>query len=95
MDTVVDSQSRQERTTRKNEETRARTFNSKVVNVNIWAEVRRITVQGQSGVLLPGDIDSKTSWPGMDVPRDKHPAMRTQDLADQECSYFEEYEEDP
>ena len=31
----------------------------------------------------------------MDVPRDKHPAMRTQDLADPECSSFEEYEEDP
>ena len=46
-------------------------------------------------MLFPGDIDSKTGCPGMDVPRDKHPAMRTQDLADQECSSFEEYEEDP
>ena len=81
--------------TEKNEETNVRTFNSKVVNGNIRVEVRVIRGQGQSGVLFPGDIDSNTGQPGMDVPRYKHPVMRTQDLADPECSYFEEYEEDP
>ena len=95
LDTVVESQFRPARTTRKNEETNARTFNSKVVNGNIRVEVRVIRGQGQSGVLFPGDIYSNTSQLVMDVPRYKHPVMRTQDLADPECSSFEEYEEDP
>ena len=59
-DTVVESQSRTARATRENEETKARTFNSKVANGNIWVEVRGIRGQGQSEVLLPGDIYSKT-----------------------------------
>ena len=73
----------------------ARAFKSKVVNGKIRAEVRGIRGQGQRGVLFPGDLHYKTGQPVMDVLRYKHPVMRTQDLADQECSYFEEYEEDP
>ena len=87
---MVESQSRTARTTRENEETKARTFNSKVANGNIWVEVRGIRGQGQSEVLLPGDIYSKTGRPVMDVPRNKHPAMRKQDLVEPECSYFED-----
>ena len=45
--------------------------------------------------MFTGDIESNTVLPGMDVLRDKHPVMRTQDLAEPECSSFEEYEEDP
>ena len=55
-----------------------------MVNGKIQVAVQGIRGKGQSGVLFPGDIDSKTDRPVMDVPRDKHPAMRTQDLADPE-----------
>ena len=75
-----------------NEETKSRTFNSKVVNSKIRAEVRELRGHGKSAVLFPGDIYYKTGRPGMDVLRHKHPAMRTQDLADPDCSSFEEYE---
>ena len=44
-DTVVDSQSRPARRTQKDEETKARTFNSKVVNGNIPEEVQGIRGQ--------------------------------------------------
>ena len=46
-------------------------------------------------MLLPVDIYSKTGRLVMDVLRDKHPAMRNQDLEEPECYSFEEYEEDP
>ena len=92
---MAESQSQPARTTRENEETKASTFNSKVVNGKIRAAMQGIRGQGQSGVFYPGNIDSKTGRPGMEFPRDKQPAMRTQDLADPECSYFEEYKEDP
>ena len=52
--------------------------------------MRGIIGHGQSEVLLPGDIYSKTGRPVMDVPRNKHPAMRKQDLVEPECSYFED-----
>ena len=83
-DTVVESQSRTARATRENEETKASTFNSNVVNGKIRAAMQGIRGQGQSGVFYPGNIDSKTGRPGMEFPRDKQPAMRTQDLADPE-----------
>ena len=59
-ETVAEIQSHTSRTTRENEETKASTFNSKVVNRKIWAAVQGIRGQGQSGVFYPGNIDSKT-----------------------------------
>ena len=68
-DSVAESQSRPTQTTRDNEETEARTFNSKFVNSKIRAAVRGIRGQGQSGVLFPGDVDTKTGRPVMEVLR--------------------------
>ena len=59
-DNIVESQSRPTRTTRDNDETDDRTFNSKVVNGNIMAAVRGIRGQSQSRVLFPGDVDKNT-----------------------------------
>ena len=42
------------------DETEARAFNSKVINVNFWASVRVINGQGMGGLFYPGDSDSKT-----------------------------------
>ena len=68
-DTVVERQSQPTQTTRENEETDARTVNSKVVNVKIWVAVRGIQGQEHTGVLFPGDVDTKTGRPVMEVLR--------------------------
>ena len=59
-DTVAESRSRPDRTTRDNKETEARTFNSKVFNGKIQAAVRGIRGQGQSRLLFPGDTYTQT-----------------------------------
>ena len=94
-DKVAESQFCPARTTQENKETEARTINLKVVNGKIQAAVGGIRGQGRSRVLFPGDTYSKTGRPVTEILRDKHPMMRTPDLADLECSSFEEYEEDP
>ena len=93
--TVVEIQYLLDSTTQYNEETNARTINSKNLYCNIQAAVRGIRGHGHSGVLLPGDADTKTGRPFMEVLRDKHPMMRIPDLSDPECSSFEEYEKEP
>ena len=94
LDTVAESQSRPARATKDNEETVARAFHSNVINGKIRAAVRGIRGQGNSGVLFPGDLDSNTCRPFMDVLRDKHPVMRAPDLSDPRCYSFEDYVED-
>ena len=93
--TVAESQYWSARTTQENKETEARTFNLKVANDKTRATVRGIRGQSQSRVLFPGDTDSNTVQPVMEILIDKHTTMRTPDLADLECSSFEEYEKDP
>ena len=95
LDTLAESRYQPERGTKDNEETAARYLNSKVVNGKIRAAVQGIREQGKSKVLFPGDLDSKTDRPIMDVLRDKHPTMRTPDLSEPKCSSFEDYAEDP
>ena len=51
------------------DETEARAFNSKVLNVNLWATVRVINGQGMGGLFYPGDSDSNTVRPVMGVMR--------------------------
>ena len=93
--TVAGIQSCPTRLTQYNEETEARTFNSKVVNGNIRASVRVIWEQGQIRVLFPGDSDTKTGRLVMEVMREKHPVMRIPDLTDPECSSFDQYKKYP
>ena len=69
-------------TTQYNEETEARTLNSKVVSGKIWAAVRGIQGQGKSGVLFRGDAYTKTGQSVMEVLREKHLVMRIHDLTD-------------
>ena len=42
------------------DETEAREFNSKVLNVNLQETVRGINGQVMGGLFFPGDADSKT-----------------------------------
>ena len=51
------------------DEREARAFNSKVLNVNLWATVRVINGQGMGGLFYPGDSDSNTVRPVMGVMR--------------------------
>ena len=51
------------------DETEARAFNSKVINVNLRATVRGSNGQGMGGLFYPGDSDSKTGRPVMGVMR--------------------------
>ena len=46
-------------------------------------------------MLFPGDLDSKTGQPVIDVLRDKHPVMRTPCMLDWKWSSFEDYAENP
>ena len=59
-DTVAASQSWPASMKQENEDTKSRAFKSEVVNGNIRAAVQVIRLQGQSGVLLLGEIYSKT-----------------------------------
>ena len=83
-DTVVERRFQPTQTTRENEETDSRTFNLKVVNVKIWVAVRGIQGQEHTGVLFPGDVDTKTRGPVMEALREKHPAIQIPDLTDPE-----------
>ena len=51
------------------DETKARAFNSKVINVNLRGTVRGINGKGMGGLFYPGDADSKTGQPVMGVMR--------------------------
>ena len=91
----MESRYRPTRTTQENEETEARTFKLKVFNGTIRAAIIAIWGQGQSGVLFPGDADTKTRQPVMEVMRYEYPAIRIPDLKKPECSSFKEYNQDP
>ena len=60
----------------------------KMLNVKLCAAVRGICGQGMGGVIYPGGADSKTGKPVMDVQREKHPALRTPELSNPVCNYF-------
>ena len=77
-DTVVESQLLTTRITRYNEETEARTFNSNFFNSKVRLAVRGIWVQGHNGVFLPGDADTKTGQPFMEVLRKNTPQCTSQ-----------------
>ena len=69
LDIIEESWSWPTQTTRDNDETEARTFNTNIVNGIIRASFRCIQGHWQGGVLFLGVVDTNNRWPVMEVLR--------------------------
>ena len=87
-DTAAESRYQNARAAHFSDKTEDRCFNLKVLNVKLCAAVRGICGQGMVGVIYPGEADSNTGKPGMDVQKEKHPALRTPELSNPVYKYF-------
>ena len=82
-------------TRERNEETRARAFNSRVLSGRLRSAVRHLTQRGGGGVLQPDDNCTKAGRPVLEVLQEKHPEMREPDLDNPALGIFESYEDTP
>jgi hypothetical protein len=71
----------------------ARRFNTMVHDGKIRAGVRMLTNRDGGGVLAPGDSDTKSGRPVLEVLREKHPDIRVPDLDREDWHSFETYPE--
>ena len=77
------------------DETEARAFNSKVLNVKLQTTFICINGQGMGGLLYPSDADSNTGRPVIGVLRYNHSTLCTPDLANLACTSLKEHKEYP
>ena len=73
------------------DETDTRDFNSKVLNVKLHTAMRGIYGKFQGGVLFHNDADYKNRPLVLEVPREKHPDLRTPGPTNPACNSFKEY----
>ena len=76
---------------RKDEESEARSFNSKVLSGKLRAAVRNLTAREGGGVRAASETCTKTGDNIVDVLRAKHPDLRVPDVGSPDCLAFEEY----
>ena len=74
-----------------NDDSIARRYHSLVIDGRLKAAVRYATNRSGGGVLAPGDIDSKSGLPVIEVLRNKHPKIRRPELDRAGWASFEDY----
>ncbi len=73
------------------DDTIARRFNSKVLDGELRAAVRQLTARNSGGILGPDDACTKTGRKVSEVLADKHPPLRTPDIAEPDRIAFQDY----
>ena len=68
-----------------------RAFNSTILDGNLQAAVRHLTVREGGGVMAPNDIYTKAGIPVLEVLQSKHPDRRVPDLDSTDNLAFEGY----
>ena len=77
------------------DETRARSFNARVLSGRLNSAVRTLTNRSGGGVLQPDDLCSKAGRPVLDVLQEKHPELREPPSVGTIDGAFEPYPDRP
>ena len=94
-DTICEIQRLPQRHRANDDESIARSFNSKVLSGRLRSAVHQITNREAGGVLQPLDLCTKTNTLVVDVLASKHPPLRLPPIDDSIGSVFESYDSVP